>query len=224
MNKLFVILSSLILLACSANQIQFADHEYYMKAKVIHVDPKKSISKDVTKIDFMDLSAFVASNSFDKKVDHIKTHMIIFSKDGINKFIIVPLFESEEKMGCDKKKINQDEKDFCDAANSLQEYYDKVWILTPDDLKKPQYATRGHYMLLLQKKMLFTNPKVKAIYKYHGKDFVAYRKDFEPVETKNSITSEVVIFHKKIEPVSLIITSYIDNSDELFNQILSTIE
>lgn len=223
MKKVITVLLLLTLCACSVKQIQFTDPEYYIKAKVIDIQSKKTISEDSIKIDFFGLSASISSTWFDKKTNPLKTTTAVYSKDGGKKFVIMSLSEREEKMGCDKP-IDENERDFCGAFKSTQEYYDKVWTLTPDDLKKPQYATRGNYMVVQQKGMWFTNPKAIAIYKYHGDNFIAYRRDFRPDEGKKTITSELVVFHQKIKPVSFIIASFVDNNDELFNQILSTIQ
>ena len=74
------------------------------------------------------------------------------------------------------------------------------------------------------KKSWFGTQKAVAIYKYQGNDFVAYRRDFKPDEENRSMTSNLVVFHQKIKPISFIITSFVDNNDELFEQILSTIQ
>ena len=224
MKKIITVLLLVVLCACCAKQIQFNDPEYYMKAKVIDIQPGKSITQDNTKIDFFGLSASISPGWFDKKSNPLKTTTAVYSKDGEKVFLIMSLFESEEISACDKP-VDEHERDFCSAFKSIQEYYDKVWKMTPEDLKDPQYATRGNYMLVLEKKSWFTKPaKVTAIYKYCGTDFTAYRRDFHPGKDNKTIRAELVIFHQKIRPISFIITSFVDNSDELFEQILTTIQ
>jgi hypothetical protein len=224
MKKIITVLLLVVLCACCVKQIQFNDPEYHMKAKVIDIQPGKSITQDNTKIDFFGLSASVLSGWFDKKTNPLKTTTAVYSKDGEKVFVIMSLFEREEISACEKP-IDEHERDFCSAFKSVQEYYDKVWNMTPEDLKDPQYATRGNYMLVMEKKSWFTKPvKVTAIYKYCGKDFTAYRRDFQPAEENKTIRAELVIFHQKIRPMSFIITSFVDNNDELFNQILTTIQ
>jgi len=128
-------------------------------------------------------------------------------------------------MGCDTPESRAATSDFCAAFKTSQEYYDKIWMLTPDDLKTDQYANRGDNLIVQQKEMWFANPDVTATYKYQGDKFVAYRRDFKPDPSgKKSMTSELVIFHQKITPNAIGIGSLVDNNDELFNQMLSTIE
>jgi len=222
MKKLIVILSSSIFLACSANQIQLTDAEYFTTAKVIHVEQKNSIAQDDIKIDFFGFSAFVSSKWLNKQHRTSHKEAIAYKISNADKFLI--LYNRDELMGCATPKDNSNEKDFCSAFKSTQEYYDKVWTLTPDDLKDPQYATRGNYILVYEKKSWFGTQKAVAIYKYQGNDFVAYRRDFKPDEENRSMTSNLVVFHQKIKPISFIITSFVDNNDELFEQILSTIQ
>ena len=223
MKKIITVLLLVVLCACCAKQIQFNDPEYYMKAKVIDIQPGKSITQDNTKIDFFGLSASISSGWFDKKTNPVEPTTTFYFKDGKRIFVIMPLFEHEEKLGCDNP-IDDNERDVCSAFKSPQEYYDKVWTLTPDDLKDPQYATRGNYILVYEKKSWFGTQKAVAIYKYQGNDFAAYRRDFKPDEENRSMTSNLVVFHQKIKPISFIITSFVDNNDELFEQILSTIQ
>ena len=66
MKKIITVLLLVVLCACCAKQIQFNDPEYYMKAKVIDIQPGKSITQDNTKIDFFGLSASISSGWFDK--------------------------------------------------------------------------------------------------------------------------------------------------------------
>jgi len=224
MKKLIVILSSSIFLACSANQIQLTDAEYFTTAKVIHVEQKNSIAQDDIKIDFFGFSAFVSSKWLNKQHRTSHKEAIAYKISNADKFLI--LYNRDELMGCATPKDNSNEKDFCSAFKSTQEYYDKVWTLTPDDLKAPQYATRGNYMLVMEKKSWFTRPeRVTAIYKYNGNGFTAYRRDFQSEDPMGKINrSELIIFPDKIAPNSISISPISANNDELFEQILSTIQ
>ena len=211
----------LVFTACSLDyKHQLQKPEYYLKSSTIEIKPNKNtLTPTEIQIRFFGLTSTISSKWFDH--EKLQNGCVAYRLQNELKFLIS--FDPMGKMGCDKP-IDDNERDFCSAFKSPQEYYDKTWTLTPDDLEKPPFTTRGDYMIVRQKEMWFTNPKVTAIYKYRGNNFVAYRRDFKSGEGNKSIKSELVIFHQKIAPNAIGVGSLVDHNDELFNQMLSTLE
>jgi hypothetical protein len=219
--SLVMLLLTLLCTACALEyHSQLHKPVYYLKAHVIEIKPdKKTPDNDQIQINFFGLTSNISSNWFDNKKE--KNAALAYQLQNKLRFLIS--YDQMGKMGCDKPG-DDNERDFCDAFESPQEYYDKIWTLTADDLEKPQYATRGNYMVVQQKEMWFANPDVTAVYKYRGNNFVAYRRDFKSGGGNKAMKSELIIFHQKTAPDAIGIGTLIDNNDELFDQLLSTIE
>lgn len=218
MKKTAIIFSILIFFTgCTLGpKDQFQGPEYYLKAKVIEVQSqKKMATADVVKMNYFGLTSVIASKWFDRET--LKNDSIAFMAQDELRFLVS--FDQQTVTAC--RAPHENEKDFCNAFKSPQDYYEKIWMLTPDDLKSPQYATRGDHLIILQKRMWFAEPKVKAVYKYQGNHFVAYRRDFD---ADKRLKSELVIFHQKNSPNAVVIASLVDRNDELFQEILETIE
>ena len=219
--SLVMLLLTLLCTACALEyHSQLHKPVYYLKAHVIEIKPdKKTPDNDQIQINFFGLTSTISSKWFDNKRE--QNAALAYQLQDKLRFLIS--YDQMGKMGCDKP-TDDNERDFCGAFESPQEYYDKIWTLTADDLEKPQYAGRGNYMVVQQKEMWFANPDVTAVYKYRGNNFVAYRRDFKYSGGSKAMKSELIIFHQKTAPDAIGIGTLVDNNDELFEQLLSTIE
>jgi len=238
MKKITIVLVLLLTAACTTNNnlctdfenyrfnpFQFPYPEYYMKAKVIDIDKLHSPSRDgQTKINFFGLSAVISKEWFSNQDISADGKTITFLIDNEKSFFLYQ--DSEQLMGCALPESREANKDFCSAFNSTKEYYEKLYMLTPDDLRKKEYAAKGNSWIVHQKGSWFAAPRqVTAIYKYEGNDFVAYRRDFKTDKSGDkTVTSEVVIFHKINAPNAIVIGSLVEKNDELFRQLLTTLK
>ena len=208
------------------NPFQFPYPEYYLKAEVIEIKSLETkLDETRTIIDFYGLSEIISKKWFDNMSGENKSGRALCYR--IGKSCKLVIYENKEDLrGCIAQEVRNAERDFCSAFSSSQEYYDKVWLLTPDDLRKVEYASVGNSWLIHNKGILFTD--VKLLYKYQGMNFVAYRRDYKdgtPGE-KSNLKTELTVFHQKIAPnyISIGIGDTDDNYEELLNEILTTLE
>lgn len=208
------------------NPFQFPYPEYYLKAKVVEITSQHlTLQNKQIKINFFDLSATISKDWFDHQDVSSNGGTISFQKDNERSFFVY--IEREQLMGCGVPETREANRDFCSAFNSTKEFYDKLYLLTPDDLRKNEYASKGNSWIVHQKGSWFSSPRqVTTIYKYKGNGFVAFRRDFDNKKESGgkALTSELVIFHQNNAPNAIVIGSRIDKNDELFHQILSTLE
>lgn len=202
MKRFFLLLIIVGIYACQSNggfinyrndPFQFPYPEYYLKAKEINL---RQAADNPNQVSIETVNERI-SFDVDKNL-HLQTKKKLDSYylwSGEKLFGVIN-FEKEVYMGCGgAAKAYQ--KDFCSAFNSTEEYFSKLFKLTPDDLATDEYAGIGNKWIVHNKGSWFRN--VNQLFVYHLEDNVAFRRDFKPGGGQKMKT-ELIIFPKAIAP------------------------
>lgn len=198
------------------NPFQFPYPEYEYTAEQILIDKIIRSEKDIKIID-----CFGVSISFPIEiVDHVekksKSQILIKSK---NNMAIVVNFENDNLMGCTNESEREKNRDFCSAFNSTEDFYNKLFTLTPKDLSSDKYSSTGFKWIVHRKGQMFN--RVSGLRVYKANNYSVYRTDIK--DEKMSIKSELYIFPKSIKP-NYIIISMNFKDDEIIKTIVSSIK
>jgi len=225
MKQFILIISIICLLACQSNSafihyrndpFQFPYPEYYLKAKEITLQNFANNSDQVL-IEFdTKRIAFNLGKNFSVKKEKKSNSYYLWAN---GKILGLLNFETEVFMGCiGKAKLYQ--KDFCGAFNSTEEYFLKLFTLTPNDLVLEKYAGVGNKWIVHNKGSWFKNVNLLII--YHFKDGVAFRRDFNS-ETDQKMKTELIIFHKNIAP-NYIGIGLTTSDNELVENVIASLQ
>jgi hypothetical protein len=232
---IILLLSAYLSAGCAANQncsefenyrfnpFQFPYPEYFMKAETIELKSRvPEMADGKTKINFYGLSAVISKKWFSRFEESSGFISYLSNKEKI--FLIN--YEKDSLMGCISPETKNNQKDYCSAFSSTQEYFDKLFLLTRNDLKRDEYAAKGNSWIVHQKGFWFKD--IKSIYKYKSKDFTAYRMDYKPdtADSKSSLKTNVFVFHRNLSPhaIGIGISSSVERYEELLAEILTSIE
>lgn len=141
MKKLLILLSLIALCSCQTNgafkdyrnnPFQYPYPEYYLKANVIN------LKKTGARTEPLVIDASAHRISFNTSTDltvTTKNKGSSFYLETNNHLFGVLTIEKENYMGCDGE-TKEYEKNFCSAFKSSQEYYKKLFTLTPENLNE----------------------------------------------------------------------------------------
>lgn len=181
------------------NPFQFPFPEYFKTPDTITVAEKPlTDSGDFKRIEFFGLSASVRNNSFDTIIDESGRGGSInyyIKKNKQKKFFLYN--NKETLMGCSDTSLANLEKDYCSSFSSSQDFFLKLFTLTPNHLITEKYQARGYSWIVHQKGRWFKG--IKKIRLYQGTKFYAFRRDFSDT-SYNLKGTELNIFHLKIAP------------------------
>ena len=160
------------------NPFQFPYPEYHMKAETVAVHSGK-LSGDVETIEVFGIRFDIEKRYVDQIRKRGGTYAI--KKDGKLRFIV---FENKEiLMGCKDATVRKNSKDYCSAFASTKEYFEKLFLLTPEDLSKEKYHATGNRWIVHQKGYMFQDIEKITIYKKDGADgFTIFREDYKPAK------------------------------------------
>jgi len=225
MKRLIIFMALLFFCSCQSdddfkkyrnNPFQYPYSEYYLKAKVV----SPPILSPLSKPSFVD----VDSHQISFRVNRTKPITVIKKNNAVHlkfndKLIGLLNIEEEKYMGC-LGKTKEYEKDFCSSFNSSEEYYTKLFTLTPDDLSKDKYAAVGNKWIIHNKGSWFRD--VEKILIYKTSNLTAFRRDFKASSDKK-VKTELIVFHNKLAPNYLGIAFTILDEDVIAS-FLNTLE
>lgn len=197
------------------NPFQFPYPEYEYTAKQIVIDETIRSDKDSKIINCFGVSIAFPKEISDQVDQKSKSRLLIKSKN--NKAIVVN-FENENLMGCSDETERNNNKDFCSAFSSTEDFYNKLFSLTPEDLSSDQYLSTGYKWIVHRKGQMFN--RVSGIEIYKGNNYSVYRTDIK--DDKMSIKSELFIFPESIKPNYLVLSMNF-RDDEIIKTIVSSI-
>ena len=198
------------------NPFQFPYPEYEYTAKQIIINKTSRSEKDLKIIDCFGVSIAFSKEFFDHVDQKSKSRLLIKSK---NNNAIVVNFENENLMGCSDETERNNNKDFCSAFSSTEDFYNKLFSLTPEDLSNDQFLSTGYKWIVHRKGQMFN--RVSEIMVYKGNDYSVYRTDIKDDEM--SIKSELFIFPESIKPNYLILSMNFKD-DNVIKTIVSSIK
>lgn len=196
------------------NPFQFPYPEYHYKAKIINVERiKNTFNEETQKVEFFGMVTNISKNLSANVEDLRKEGLpILFKTEDGNSFVMINKTK-DTLMGCIYPEARKTNVDYCSAFGSTKEFFEKLYLLTPKDLSKPEYLPIGNSWIVHKKGYLFDN--VEKIYIYESKKFKAFRRDFKP--TNRSLKVELDIFPDKIAPDYITIATNIKDDKFILN-------
>lgn len=220
-----MIVVALFVTACSTNQgfegyrynpFQYPYPEYDLKAKLIPISNEKIKSENnMVNLEFFGLKSYVPDELFKAEQKEAKENKIIY-KDG-DKFLII-IREKENLLGCVDEQVKYMNKDFCSAFDSTKDYYDKLYSLTPEDLKRCNNSMTGNKWIVHRKGFTFEN--VDTLNKYIGKDFIAFESCYK---SGSKMTKDLILFLDKTQPYYFTFATNVSD-DLLFRRLLESLQ
>lgn len=214
----------LLVTACSTNQrfegyrynpFQYPYPEYYLKAETIPISNEKiKPENNMVELEFFSHSSYVPAELFNAEPKEVKENKVIYKAD--NKVLIINR-KKDNLLGCLDEKVKNMNKDFCSAFVTTREYYDKLYTLTPEDLKKINDSLTGNKWIVHRKGFSFEN--VAKLHKYIGKDFVAFESSYK---TGGKLTKDMILFLDKTQSDYFTFATNI-RDDSLFRILLETL-
>lgn len=187
------------------NPFQFPYPEYSYKADIVAISHLNQAPKDTTSIDCFGISALFPKKYVDQVDKKSPSRLVIRSKN--NQAIMINR-EKDQRMGCSDES-EKNNKDFCSAFTSTEDFYNKLFTLTPDDLAKDTYASTGFAWIVHRKGIMFQRVSDVKIYK--GKGLTIYRTDLKDPDM--SIKTELIVFPESIKPDFLILSMNFKDND-----------
>ncbi|MCP4748819.1 MAG: hypothetical protein GY874_22215 [Desulfobacteraceae bacterium] len=165
------------------------------------------------------INVFDVSFDIDKKyADTIKKQNQTFGVKKSDKLKFIIYSNEERMMGCNDV-VQELEKDFCTAFSSTKEYYEKLFLLTPQNLSDKKYIAAGNRWIVHNKGSMFQD--VNKILVYELNDFTVFRRDMKPSKEKN-LAVELIMFSDK-NPNKYLTMGFREKNEPLISQILKTI-
>lgn len=224
--KIGTALVLLILSGCSCcgdfsayryNPFQFVYPEHHLAADVAQM-PSHSLS-DATgsPLEFFGLRAILPSQwdalSKSRTVDGDR---VVFKAGGD---VVMIYRQKENLLGCENSEFREGNKDFCSAFESTEDFYWKLYTLTPEVISKEKYPSTGQKWIIHRKGFFFE--KIEKIKIYKGQGVTVYRSDFKP---DSRLKTELFIFHKNLQPDHLIISTTIKDEESIRALIASNVK
>ena len=172
---------------------QFPYPEYYLKAKEINLQQTADNPNQVSIEAVNERISFDVDKSVSLQTKKKFDSYYLWSGEKL--FGVINL-ENEVYMGC-SGTAKAYQKDFCSAFNSTEEFFSKLFKLTPNDLTMDEYAGIGNKWIVHNKGSWFKN--VNELFIYQLEDIVAFRRDFKS-SGNQKMKTELIIFPKAIEP------------------------
>jgi len=187
--------------------------EYYYQAKIIHVEKEEKASKGFNKVEFFGLRSCIPSR-YTEIITRRNDSMFFKSKTGET---IMMIKSSNSSFGCSEYAKIKD-KDYCSAYKTPQEFYNKLFTLTPDTVENT-----GDKWIVHGKGMLFDNTKKIEI--YTGDKFIAYVKYIKDALVKETkFSHEVTLFHANGPLDSYVTISFLDYNNTTLYTLFSSLE
>jgi hypothetical protein len=213
----------LVLFGCSCresipayryNAFQFIYPEHYLKADITNVPSSGASDENTATLEFFGLHAVLPSRWRELVQSRVlKGDKVICKSRG--EVVIISL-EKETKLDCEFQEFREANKDFCSAFNSINDFYLKLFTLTPDIVLTRKPSITGEQWLVHKKGYYFE--LVKSIKIYQGDEVTVYRSDLKP---GHSVKTNLIIFHKKLRPNYLLVSTTFDDEEALNSLIAS---
>ena len=194
---------------------QFVYPEYHLKAEVTQLSPHFVPEVSAAHFDFFGLQA-VLPPQWEKlaKSMVVKENQIVYKS--ADQLLMISL-EKENLLGCQYQEFSAANKDFCTSFGSMEEYYWKLYTLTPEG--SPWHSqTTGDKLIIHQKGFAFELMQKIEIYK--TAELVAFRSDYKP---GYRLKTQILIFSKRLLPNYVVVATTISD-EEAIRGILSARE
>lgn len=201
------------------NPFQFPYKEYYITPDTIVLSTQANFKLNRSdSVTLKNISFFLDTAWFDRySPQTVDTCSIGFYKKNRKRFVVS--YSKENRMGCLDSMTRQVEKDFCSCFSSSEDYFYKLFTLTPEQLGKDPFLARGYDWIVHNKGSYFQN--VRKISIYQKDDLVAFRRDFVK-SGEIPITTELVVFPKIIVP-DYVTVILINPNEALLNNVLYSV-
>lgn len=217
-------LALLILSGCSChgdysayryNPFQFVYPEYHLEAEVAQIPSRRLSEATGSPLEFFGFTAILPSQwdalSKSRTIDADK---VVFKAGGD---VVMISRQKENRLGCENSEFMEGNKDFCSAFESTEDFYWKLYTLTPEAIAKEKYPTSGQKWIIHRKGFFFE--KIEKIRIYKGQGVTVYRSDFKP---DSRLKTELLIFHNNLHPDHLIISTTIKDEEAICALIASS--
>lgn len=223
----YIIIITMVLLfsGCSTNQgfegyrynpFQYPYPEYYLKAETIPISSEKmKAENNMVQLEYFGLRSYVQAESFNPKLKDVRENTIIF-KDHDKVLVIDRVKDS--LIGCDDEQVKNSNKDFCSAFDTSKEYYEKLFTVTPQDLRGANKQIIGNKWIVHRKGFTFEN--VEKLHKYTGRCFVSFESIYK---SGSNMTKDMILFRDKTKQYYIIFAT--NHKDDLFfKKLLETLQ
>ncbi len=197
------------------NPFLFPYPEYGYTPEQILIDKTDQSENNSKTVDCFGVSISFPIEIAERVEKKSKSQILIRSKKNM---AIVVNFENENLMGCIDESERDKNRDFCSAFTSTEDFFDKLFTLTPEDLLNDKYSSTGFKWIVHRKGHMFN--RVSGLMIYKANNYSVYRTDIK--DEKMSIKSELYIFHESIKPDYLIINMNFKD-DKIIKAIVSSI-
>jgi hypothetical protein len=169
----------------------------------------------MAKIDFFGLCSYVPAELINAKHADISDNKIVYKSNGN---VLIIHREKDNLMGCMDEEERNMNKDFCSAFASTREFYDKLYIFTPDDLKRSDNRQTGNKWIIHRKGFVFEN--VNSANRYSGNDFFAYENNYK---IGGKMTKDMTLFLDKTYPYYFTFSTNIRDA-QFFKGLLESLQ
>lgn len=121
-------------------------------------------------------------------------------------------------IGCDDEQVKNSNKDFCSAFDTSKEYYEKLFTITPQDLRSGNKQIIGNKWIVHRKGFTFEN--VKKLHKYTGRCFVSFESIYK---SDSNMTKDMILFHDDTKPYYIVFSTN-HKDDSIFKNLLKTLQ
>ena len=198
------------------NPFQFIYPEHHFAAEIAQMPSRNSSETVGSSLEFFGLTA-ILSPKWDalSKARSIDGDKVVF-KTGSD--VVMISRQKENLLGCDNNEFREANKDFCSAFGSTEDFFWKLYTLTPEVISKEKYPATGQKWIIHRKGFFFEN--IERIKIYKGQGVTVYRSDFKP---DSRLKTELMIFLKNLQPDHLIISTTI-NDEEAIDALIASNE
>ncbi len=174
------------------NLFQFNLPGYYYKANTIHIDSVLNVPDNYKSVEFDGYRFFVPEAFILQTDKSIPGTLAVLDKN--NKGLLMIDIIASDIFLCsdDRKEID---KDYCSAFKTRRDLLLKTYTLTPDDLSKPEYQSKGYSWIIFNKGNLFEDVSDLKLYKRNG--FIFFRHNLKPNAPLSSTKTIIMISSPK---------------------------
>ena len=195
-----------------SNPFQFRLPEYKYKATPIQIDSISKPSANYKTVMYDNYTFFLPKSFSFQKEDGMSTWLI---RDKNKKGLFFISTNPSDFLLCGDSSI---EKDYCSVFNTRKELLFKTFTLTPEDLAKPEYMSKGYSWIVFYKGIHFKYVSDIKIYERDGFSF--FREDIKPDAPMNSLKVNLRIVSPKDD--ELIDVSFVVKDEKLIMDFIKS--
>ena len=159
-----------------SNPFQFPYPEYHLKADVIDRIDHVGEAGPTRKFRMFGLTASMSAGFFDDiDTRFISDGQVYLNKNG--KPVLLLNYYKEELMGCASAAMRSANMDFCAAFESTREFNEKLFLFTPEELRRINQYNPGNLWIVHKKGYVFEH--TDKIYFFQLEGLAAFRQDLK---------------------------------------------